>query len=55
MAKTLNSKLDVVKPDIVRRINSLQMVEVLDYLFNMAFKASSMDEFETYLNEVERK
>lgn len=52
LAKTLNSRFDVVKPNIVQSINSLQEVEVLDYLFNMAFKASSIEEFETYLNEV---
>ena len=54
LAKTLNSRFDIVKPNIVQRINSLQEVEVLNYLFNMAFKASSIEEFETYLSEVEK-
>jgi hypothetical protein len=52
LIKALKLKFDIVKPSLINKIQSIQSVHVLDNLFELAFKASSIEEFTGYLNQL---
>jgi len=52
LIKALKLKFNIVKPSLINKIQSIQSVHVLDNLFELAFKASSIEEFTEYLNQL---
>lgn len=52
LIKALKLKFDIVKPNLINKIQSIQSVHVLDNLFELAFKASSIEEFTGYLDQL---
>ncbi len=51
LIKSLTLKYDVIKPHIIDKIKSIQSLEILDQLFDLTYKCSTLDEFTKYLNE----
>ncbi len=51
LIKSLALKYDVIKPHIIDKIKSIQSLEILDQLFDLTYKCSTLDEFTKYLNE----
>ena len=52
LIKSLKIRFEVVKPSVKDQIRSINSVDVLDDLFELSFKCSSIEEFTKYLNEV---
>jgi hypothetical protein len=49
LLKGLRMKFDLVKPSIVSNLQSIHSAEVLENLFELSFKCSSLEEFAKYL------
>jgi hypothetical protein len=49
LLKALRMKFDLVKPSIVSNLQSMHSAEVLENLFELSFKCSSLEEFAKYL------
>jgi len=49
LLKALRMKFDLVKPSIVSNLQTIHSVDVLENLFELSFKCSSLEEFSKYL------
>jgi predicted transposase/invertase (TIGR01784 family) len=49
--KSLTLKFDLIKPHIIQKIKSIQSLEILDSLFDLSYRCSTIDEFTDYLNQ----
>jgi hypothetical protein len=49
LLKALRMKFDLVKPSIVSNLQAIHSADVLENLFELSFKCSSLEEFSKYL------
>ena len=50
LIKSLKIKFGVVKPQLVKRIKAISSQEILDDLFELTFRCSTLEEFVEYLD-----
>jgi hypothetical protein len=55
LIKALKLKFDFVKPQVAEQIKGIQSLEVLDNLFELTYKCSTIEDFFLYLNQASEK